>query len=145
MPQPAITVIGLGLDILGAGLIAIPDVRTLFSQFSAGALKEARVRMALVGVREGDTGFDPLRKLLNEIDPVAEFGTNNNGGEYVEIQINSLSGVQTTETHEATLSSLHGSLAHPLWKRFPTDPSEDVSPHPVHRLISKRGPQPSLL
>lgn len=76
MPQPAITVIGLGLDILGAGLIAIPDVRTLFSQFSAGALKEARVRMALVGVREGDTGFDPLRKLLNEIDPVAEFGTN---------------------------------------------------------------------
>lgn len=100
MPQPVITAIGLGLDILGAGLIAIPDARTLFAQFSAGALREARDRMALIGTREGDTGFDPLRELLNEIEPVAEFGANNGDEEYVEIQVNSLSGRQTTETHE---------------------------------------------
>lgn len=100
MPQPGITAIGLGLDILGAGLITIPDARMLFSQFSAGALIEARDRIALIGVREGDTGFDSLRELLNEVEPVAKFGANNNGGEYVEIEVNSLSGMQTPETHE---------------------------------------------
>ena len=100
MPQPGITAIGLGLDILGASLIAIPDARTLFSRFSAGALREARNRMAQIGTREGDTGFDSLRELLNEIEPVAEFGANHGGEEYTEIVVSSRSGVQTIETGE---------------------------------------------
>ncbi|MBX0347923.1 hypothetical protein [Haloarcula pellucida] len=100
MPQPAVTAIGLGLDILGASLIAIPDARTLFSQLPAGALKEARDRMALIGTRQGDTGFEALQAILNEIDPVAEFGTNNGGEEYVEIVVNSLSGTQSEEAFQ---------------------------------------------
>lgn len=98
MPQPVVTAIGLGLDILGAALIAIPDARTLFSRFPAGALREARNRMALIGIREGDTGFDLLRELVSEIEPVAEFGANHGGEEYTEIVVNSRSGLQTTET-----------------------------------------------
>lgn len=105
MPQPGITAIGLGLDIIGAALIAIPDARTLFSQFSAGALREARNRMTLVGTREGDTGFDSVRKILHQIEPVAEFGANRGGEEYVEIQINSRSGNQSPETFEHDLFS----------------------------------------
>lgn len=100
MPQPVITAIGLGLDILGAALIAIPDARPLFSRFSAGALREAHHRMVQSGTREGNVGFDSLRKLLNEIEPVAEFGANHGGEEYTKIIVNSLSGIQTTETSE---------------------------------------------
>ena len=100
MPQSAITAIGLSLDIIGAALIAIPDARTLFTQFSTGALREARDRMTLIGTRQGDTGFNILCKILDETEPVAEFGANHGGEEYVEIQVNSLSGMQTTETSE---------------------------------------------
>lgn len=100
MPQPGVTAIGLGLDILGAALIAIPDARTLFSQFSAGALREARDRMTLIGTKEGDTGFKSLRIILREIDPVASFGANHGGDEYVEIVVDSRSGNQSVETFE---------------------------------------------
>ncbi|QRV13832.1 hypothetical protein JMJ58_12810 [Haloterrigena salifodinae] len=100
MLQPGVTAIGLGLDILGAALIAIPDARTLFSRFSAGALKEARDRMTLIGTKEGDTGFGSLREILEEIEPVAEFGANHGGEEYVEIVVNSLSGSQSVEAAE---------------------------------------------
>ena len=100
MPQPVVTAIGLGLDILGAALIAIPDARTLFSRFSAGALREARNRMAQIGTREGDTGFDLLREILNEIEPVAEFGANHGGEKYTEIIVSTRSGMQTAETRE---------------------------------------------
>lgn len=100
MPQPAITAIGLSLDIIGAALIAIPDARTLFTQFSTGALREARDRMTMIGTRQGDTGFNILREILNEIEPVAQFGANDGGEEYVEIQVNSLSGTQSDETYQ---------------------------------------------
>jgi len=56
--------------------------------------------MVLIGAQQGDTGFDTLREILDEIEPIAEFGANHGGEEYVEIQVNSLSGVQTTETSE---------------------------------------------
>lgn len=83
MSQTAITAIGLSLDIVGAALIAIPDARTLSTQFSAGALREARDRMVLIGVQKGDTGFELLRTTLEDIEPVAEFGANHGGEEYV--------------------------------------------------------------
>lgn len=100
MPQPIVTAIGLGFDILGAGLIAIPDARTLFSKLPPGALREARERMILIGTAEGDTGFEALQGILNDIEPVAEFGANDDGQEYAEIQVNSLSGNQSAETYE---------------------------------------------
>jgi hypothetical protein len=100
MLQLEITAIGLGLDIFGAALIAIPDARTLFSRFPAGALREARDRMALIGTRKGDTGFDSLHNLLDGIEPVAEFGVNHGGEEYVEIVVDSRGGFQSSETSE---------------------------------------------
>lgn len=100
MYQTIITVVGLGLDILGACLIAIPDVRVLFSRLTPGALQEARGRMVLVGTQEGDTGFELLKDLLEDVNSVAEFGTEHGDDQYTEIVINSLSGMQTPETQQ---------------------------------------------
>lgn len=100
MPQLPITAIGLGLDIIGAILITIPDAQTLFSRLPAGALREARNRMTLIGTQKGDTGFGSLKKALIGIEPIADFGANHDEKEYVEIVVNSLSGMQSAEAAE---------------------------------------------
>lgn len=91
---------GLMLDIVGAVLIAVPDARILFSQFTPGALQEATSRLALGRVSEDDTGFHPLNNILQEIEPIAAFGEENGGIEYTEILVNTRTGFQSAEAAE---------------------------------------------
>lgn len=87
--------IGLFLDIVGAVLIAVPDASFLSNRFKNGLLAEARERMVIYdGVCKGDPGFQELVTLIEELEPVAGFGTENEdcGDEYVAIVADRLGG-----------------------------------------------------
>lgn len=97
------TAIGLLLDIAGVILVAIPDASFLSSQFESGLLAEARERMAIYdGVHQDDPGFQELVCILEDIEPVVEWGAENEdcGDEYVEITPDKQTGMQSSEAAE---------------------------------------------
>lgn len=65
------SIVGFILEILGAGVLAFPDIPSVRRLFSFGRLQFARQLLDSEGVRETDSGFDELRRALSDLEPVA--------------------------------------------------------------------------
>ena len=61
-----IIALGLALDIVGAFLIALPDLPHLKTRFRFGRLRKAQRKMELGGVTEDEIGFEELVELVDE-------------------------------------------------------------------------------
>lgn len=64
-----LTAVGLILDVVGAFLIAVPDLPRIRTWFRCGQLQRARQQMELGGVSKGDVGFETLVQLHSEMQP----------------------------------------------------------------------------
>lgn len=60
---------GLLLDILGVGVLAIPDIPTAARRFRFGRLRAARNYLDRGGLADGDIGFKEAVNLHNESQP----------------------------------------------------------------------------
>lgn len=61
-----IIALGLALDIVGAFLIAVPDLPYLKTRFRFGRLRKAQRKIGLGGITQEDTGYRELVELLDE-------------------------------------------------------------------------------
>lgn len=93
---------GLGLDILGAGLIAVPDIPLANRYLKSGRLKIGRNFMESGGVTKGSIGFEEITQVLNQLEPVDDFS--NDGGEPVEIAVNSRGGFTSDRIKESPMN-----------------------------------------
>lgn len=84
--------IGLACDILGALILAVPDVPLLAQWFEFGRLRHARKKMEAEGIQRGEVGFNNLVEEIEAIDPVEEASVEDIGDELMEIAIEQRSG-----------------------------------------------------
>lgn len=94
-----LVITGLGIDILGAILIAFPDHPVLASKLKLGALREGKNKLDTGGVTRGETGFEEIEKILEGLEPVTEANEKPNEN-YVRISKNSRSGMAAAEAYE---------------------------------------------
>ncbi|MCU4800422.1 hypothetical protein OB920_08580 [Halobacteria archaeon HArc-gm2] len=55
---------GLGLDIIGAAVIALPDIPRLRLVLGSAVVRNGLEKMESTGIREGEIGYEPLKELL---------------------------------------------------------------------------------
>lgn len=55
---------GLGLDIVGAAVIALPDIPRLRLVLGSAVIRNGLEKMESTGIQEGEIGYSPLRELL---------------------------------------------------------------------------------
>ena len=55
---------GLGLDIVGAAIIALPDIPRLRLLLESAVIRNGLERMESTGIQEGEIGYAPLKELL---------------------------------------------------------------------------------
>lgn len=67
------TTVGLGLDLLGAVLLAVPELPLVRSLTRAGKLRQARAALGGAGVCRGDTGFALLLERVCRTEPVQRY------------------------------------------------------------------------
>jgi hypothetical protein len=97
MISSLLTSIGLACDILGALILAVPDVSLLAQLFEFGRLRRAREKMEAEGVQRGEVGFKSLVREIEEIDPVEEASADDIGDELMEIAIEQRGGFSPSD------------------------------------------------
>lgn len=65
---PSLQVIGLFVDILGAFVIAVPDIPYLNNRLRGGKLREARVKLQTSSLTHAMTGYAALLEELDKYD-----------------------------------------------------------------------------
>lgn len=88
-----LTSIGLACDILGALILAVPDVPLLAQRFDFGRLRRAREKMEAEGVQPGDVGFDSLLASIEETESVDQASADDIGNDVQEIVIDRRTGL----------------------------------------------------
>ena len=71
MPSPTLTVFGLSLDILGAMVLATPDVPSLSRLHEFGQLRIAEAKLQEEGVKPEQDGYNELVGILETLPTVA--------------------------------------------------------------------------
>jgi hypothetical protein len=66
--------IGLLLDFAGAIILVVPDFNLLASKFKFGRLRNARDAIDRGGLVQEESGYDELRELIDDLDPVSAHG-----------------------------------------------------------------------
>ncbi|MFB6089889.1 MAG: hypothetical protein ABEJ97_02410 [Halobellus sp.] len=73
MPVPELQILGLGLDVIGAFVISIPDIPFLRRYHRAGRLRNALSKLdSQGGLSKHETGFSDLREEIHSIKPPEE-------------------------------------------------------------------------
>lgn len=97
MISSLLTSIGLACDILGALILAVPDVPPLAQRFEFGRLRRAREKMESEGVQAGDVGFDGLLASIEAIEPIEQASADDIGDDIVEMVIDRRTGLAASD------------------------------------------------
>jgi hypothetical protein len=98
----SLTAAGLVLDIVGAGVIAAPDIPRLnrFSRY--GRLRIGREKLESGGVVRGEMGFEEIEAILEDLDPIEDF--NDEGGEFEEVLLHQRGGFTSDKITQSDIT-----------------------------------------
>jgi len=99
MGSSILTSLGLACDILGALILAVPDVPLLAQRFEFGRLRRAREKMESEGVQARNVGFDGLLASIEGIEPIEQASADDIGDDVVEIVIDRRTGLAASDIY----------------------------------------------
>lgn len=95
--------LGLVLDIVGAGVIAAPDIPGLDRSFRFGRLRASRRKMETGGLSKGESGFEEIKQIVAGLNPLEDFSDSQNQ-DLEKIVVHSRSGMQSDTTYQSNVN-----------------------------------------